>query len=104
LPNDGEQRPSTDRIVQRDGYGNGAEVGAFLKDAVAALLSHCEKAMRSSLRQTSSPERTRSLPNRDLDLGYEYLAVHTAADLSSVGHFEKRRQRLNEVGSRFLNG
>src|SRR5882672_2797226 len=29
-------------------------------------------------RQTSRPERTRSLPNRNLDLGYEHFAMRAA--------------------------
>ena len=42
----------------------------------------------SKIRQTSSPERTRSLPNRDLDVGDEHLRVETLFDLAGVGGFK----------------
>ena len=53
---------------------------------------------------TSSPERTLSLPNRDLALDHKHFAVHTAGDLAVIGHFEKQRQRLDQIGSRLFNG
>ena len=46
----------------------------------------------SRIRQTSRPERTRSLPNRDLDLGHEHVAVVPPPNLGRVGGFEKQRQ------------
>jgi len=51
----------------------------------------------SRILQTSKPARTRSLPNRDLDLSYEDLAVEAARNLGWGGGFEKERKRFNEV-------
>jgi hypothetical protein len=45
LPNDAEQRSSTDGVVHWDRDGNGALGGALLQDAMAALLSHLQKAL-----------------------------------------------------------
>lgn len=55
------------------------------------------------MRQTSLPERTRSLPNRDLNLRYEYFRVSAARDLRLVRYFEEQRERFHEIGSSFLN-
>src|SRR5579871_3908620 len=55
------------------------------------------------MRQTSEPERTRSLPNRYLNLGYENLAMRSLRDLGRGGCLEKERKCLNQVGSRLFN-
>jgi len=45
LPDDAEQGASTDFIVQRHWDGNRSVGGALLQNPMAALLSHCNKAM-----------------------------------------------------------
>ena len=55
------------------------------------------------MRQTSSPETSRSLPNRDLNLRNEHLAVHAARDLALIGYFEKQCQGLDQIGSRLYD-
>jgi len=60
-------------------------------------------SFRSRIRQISEPERTRSLPNRDLNLGNEDFVVKAAGDFGRGRRFEEQRDRLDEVGSRFLN-
>jgi hypothetical protein len=55
------------------------------------------------MRQTYEPERTRSLPNRNLNLSYEDLVVKASVDFGWGGSFEKHRERLNQVGSRLFN-
>jgi len=57
----------------------------------------------SRIRQTSEPERTRSLPNRHLNLSHEDFVVKAPRDFGRVGRFEEQRERLDEVGSRFFN-
>jgi len=58
----------------------------------------------SRIRQTSEPERTRSLPNRNLNLSHEDFVAKTPGDFRRVGHFEEKRKRLDEVRTRFFNG
>ena len=43
------------------------------------------------------------LPNRDLNLSHENFVVTAACDFGRVGGFEEQRQRLDKVGSRFLD-
>jgi hypothetical protein len=43
----------------------------------------------SRIWQTSSPERTRSLPNRNLDLGDEDLTVEAPGYFGRVGRLEE---------------
>src|SRR5260370_5664504 len=55
------------------------------------------------MRQTSEPERTRSLPNRYLNLSYEDLVVRAPGDFGWGGRLKKQRERLDQVGSRLFN-
>ena len=45
----------------------------------------------SRIRQTSEPERTRSLPNRNLNLSDKDLVVKAAGNFGRGGGFEKER-------------
>jgi len=56
------------------------------------------------MRETSEPERTRSLPNRHLDLRHEDFAVKAPVDFGRRGCLEEQCERLDEVGSRLFNG
>jgi hypothetical protein len=47
---------------------------------------------------------SRSLPNRDLNLGHENLAARAPGDFGGSGSFEEQRKRLDEVSSRFFYG
>ena len=58
----------------------------------------------SSMRQISDPERTRSLPNRNLDLSYENLVAKTPCDFGRVGCLEEQREALDKVRTRLFNG
>jgi hypothetical protein len=51
-----------------------------LHDLMTAALTHGNEPFCSRIRQTSEPERTRSLPNRYLDLSYKDLAVSPPSD------------------------
>jgi len=68
----------------------------FLHDPVASPLAGQRETV---LLQT----RTRSLPNRDLDLGYEYFAMKSAGNLGSRCGFKEERKRLDEIGARLFN-
>jgi len=57
----------------------------------------------SRIRQTSEPERTRSLPNRHLDLSDENLVVKTSGDFGWGGRLKEEGERLYEIDSRFFN-
>src|SRR3990172_11363105 len=52
----------------------------------------------SRMRQTSRPERTRSLPMRDVEPGDEDLAPQALLDLGGVRAFEEKLHRFPEVG------
>ena len=56
------------------------------------------------MRQTSRPERTRSLANRDLDLGHIDLAAQAPVDFPGGRGLEKQRERLGEVVARLGHG
>ena len=45
-----------------------------------------------SIRQTSSPDRGRTLANRDLDLSNKNLRVQPAVDFRCIGRLEKQGQ------------
>ena len=57
----------------------------------------------SRMRQISEPERTRSLPNRNLNLGHEDLVVKAPGDFGRGRRLEEQRDRLDEVGSRLFS-
>jgi len=50
------------------------------------------------MRQTWRPERTRSLPNHDIERGDIDLAVQVIGDLGRPGYLEEQRQRFLEIG------
>src|SRR3990172_8614306 len=58
----------------------------------------------SRMRQTSRPERTRSLPMRDVEPGDEDLAPQVLLDLGGVRAFEEKLHRFPEVGRGFFHG
>ena len=65
-------------------------------------LPRCRAAanrFRSRIWQTSSPERTRSLPNRNLDLRDEDLGAQTVANFGRVRSLEEQRKRFYQIRS-----
>ena len=57
----------------------------------------------SKILQISEPERTRSLPNRHLDLGYEYFTLKSPGNLGRRCGFEEERKRLDKFGASLFN-
>jgi len=55
------------------------------------------------MRLISEPERTRSLPNRDLNLRHKDFVAKAPGDFGRGGRFEKEREGLDEVRSRLFN-
>ena len=53
------------------------------------------------MRQTSRPERTRSLPNGDLDLCHVDLSTKVPVEFLRGGGFEEQGQRFRQVRARF---
>lgn len=51
----------------------------------------------SRMRQTSRPERTRSLTIDDVERRHEYAGPQALGDLSGVGRLEEEGDRLTEV-------
>lgn len=51
----------------------------------------------SSIPQISEPDRTRSLPNRYLNLRYEHFAAESSVDFGRACVLEEQGQRFNEV-------
>ena len=70
---------------------------------MAALLADGSKSTLFENPATSEPERTRSLPNRHLNLSHENFAVKASGDFGRGGRFEEQRERLNEADPRFFN-
>lgn len=60
--------------------------------------------MRSRIAHTSSPLRTGSLPNGNLDAGDVELAFPPPLDLVGWCRFEEQLQRLGEVRAGFGDG
>ena len=56
------------------------------------------------MRQVSEPERTRSLPNRHLDLRHEDFAAEAPGDFGRVCALEKESKRLDQVRSGLFDG
>src|ERR1700682_126160 len=67
-------------------------------------LRTCANPCDSRIWHTSEPERTRSLPNRHLNLRHEHLAVQPARDFRLVRGLKEEGQRLDEVRACFLDG
>ena len=65
------------------GNGNGypSFFHVLLHDPVAAPLTDGMNPSCSRILQISVPERTRSLPNKHLDLGYKYFALKSPGNL-----------------------
>src|SRR5262249_8547249 len=61
------------------------------------------KPCAARIRHTSSPEKTRSLANPDLDASHEALLAQAFADLGRVGGLEEQLQRLDEVAAGFFD-
>jgi len=57
----------------------------------------------SRMPEISEPERTQSLPNRNLNLGHEDLVVRAPGHFGRGRRLEEQRDRLDEVGSRLFN-
>lgn len=55
------------------------------------------------MRQISKPERTRSLPNRDLNLSHEDFVVRAPGDFRWGCSLEEQSEGLDKVCSRFFN-
>jgi hypothetical protein len=84
----------------RDGYAGCLQT--LLRDPVAAALANRGDPIPFQNQTTSEPERTRSLPNRYLDLGHKNLPVKSPVDFGRGG-FEEQCERRDEVRSRFFN-
>jgi hypothetical protein len=102
LPDNAQQRTAPNRMVQgnRDGYAGCLQT--LLRDPVAAALANRGDPIPFQNQTTSEPERTRSLPNRYLDLGHKNLPVKSPVDFGRGG-FEEQCERRDEVRSRFFN-
>ena len=63
----------------------------------------CSNPCCANNRHSSRPEKTRSLPNRDLDPRDEDLVVESCVDLFRVRCLEEELERLLEVGTRLVD-
>ena len=97
------QRPWSDRIVKRNGSRSGRIRCRLLHGAMAAALTDRHESMLLRIWQISRPERTLTLPNRDLDLGHEHVAVVPSPDLGRVRCFEKQCKCFDQVRAGLFN-
>jgi hypothetical protein len=77
--------------VKRNGNSYRGRLQALLHDLMAASLADGANPFCSRIRQISEPERTRSLPNRHLNLGHEHFVVKAPGDFRRGRRFEKQR-------------
>ena len=89
LPNDACQRAASELSVDRHGDRHGS---------CLQLLLHGPR-----IRHTSRPERTRSLPNQHLDLGYKDVVVSPLRDFRWRCRLEKQRQCFDQVRPGFFD-
>ena len=61
------------------------------------------KPLAASILQTSRPERTRSLPNRDLQTRHEDFIVHALLYLAGIGGFKEKLQRFLQIAPCLFN-
>ena len=61
-------------------HGESRIAGLLLHDEVAALAASLPEAVLLQDPACLTPESTRSLPNRNLDLGHEHFPMQTAFD------------------------
>ena len=55
------------------------------------------------MRQISVPDRTRSIPNRHLDLRHKDFTMEALRNFGGVGGLEEQRQCLDQVRAGFLD-
>jgi hypothetical protein len=63
-----------------------------------------ENPFRARIAHTSRPDKTRSLPNLDLDLSYKKLCAASACHLAWVGRFEKQGNSFVQIADGFFDG
>ena len=81
-------KESTRKFRLPDDAGEGASLHGIVKRNGDRERS----SVSSRMRQISSPERTRSLPNRNLHLGYEDLPVKSPGHFGRFGGLEEQRR------------
>lgn len=70
-------------------------MAAFLADGAESILFENPANL--------SGRRTRSLPNRDLDLSYKDLTMETAVDFRRVGSLKEEREPFDQVCACLFN-
>ncbi len=109
-----EVRAFRDEIAKEFNYDIGAIFAALRKMEATGPGTMCR--LRQGIRwrtltnpccsktaQSCRPEKIFSLPNSHLKPGHEYLAVHAALDLRSVGRFEEQLQGFDQVHACFID-
>jgi hypothetical protein len=81
--------------VNRNGHRYCRLLEPFLHNSMTTTLRTAMKPWLSRIRQTSEPERTRSLPNRYLNLRYEDFAVKPPRDLRGIRSLEEQSKGLD---------
>lgn len=103
MADDALESAAHERIVERDGDGDGCPLRLQLHDSVTAALAHSDYPRPSRILQAPAPERTRSLPNGHLNLCDKDLAVQPPRNFGRRGGLKEKRQGFDEVGARLLN-
>src|SRR5580698_32596 len=70
----------------------------WLPRCLTAVNPYC-----SRIWQISEPERTRSLPNGYLDLGYKHFTLKSPRDFRRGSRFEEESERFNKTRPGFFN-
>ena len=93
LPNDAQQRASSDRIVKWNGDGYCGCLQAPLHDLMAAALAHSRESVVFENATDLRAWKNSKLPNRNLNLnlGHEDLVVRAPGDFGRGRRLEEQR-------------
>ena len=89
--------------MKRDRNGYGCPINPFLHNPMTAALTDGKKSVVFENLADFRARRTRSLPNRNLDLRDKDFVVEPLDDFRRVRRFEEKGESLNQVCSRLFN-
>jgi hypothetical protein len=104
LSNDTQQCAAPNGIMQRNRYGCCRCFYSFLHDPITASLTDLNESMRFENSANRRTRRTRSLPNRHLDLRHEDFVAVAPGDFRRVRCLEKKSQRLDQISAGLFDG
>jgi hypothetical protein len=90
-------------MVRNDSFDRGSRLLSLHYD-VTSTMTDGLKPFPSRIVHASRPERTRGLPNRDLEARHVDFRLHSPPNFLIAGRFEKELDRHFEIPASFFNG